>query len=161
LTDEIILMVTPSTILSVEMSRHRIIFLLESHYNTLRNVIDIYRRKFSIDIFTDEFYRRINYVSNVVSKTYTSLYCLIFLFFIFPLQFPLYIPWEYLCWCLPIDLAMEILVSKYHRNIPTEKFYQYFRLYLLIFMVVIIDHMRDRSIGQKVIDPSKDQLINA
>jgi hypothetical protein len=42
LTDKIILMVTPSTILSVKMSHHHMICLLESHCNTLRNVTGIY-----------------------------------------------------------------------------------------------------------------------
>lgn len=61
LTDGIILVVTPSTILLVSMSRHRTIFLYESHCNIVCNVINIYRHNFFVGIFT---YRRSNYFGN-------------------------------------------------------------------------------------------------
>ena len=41
--DEIIMMVTLSAVMLVEMLCHHIIFLLESHYNNLCNVAGIYR----------------------------------------------------------------------------------------------------------------------
>jgi hypothetical protein len=55
LTQEIVLMVTLSIILLIEMSHHCTIYLLKSHYNTLYNVVDTYRWKFSVGIFMDEF----------------------------------------------------------------------------------------------------------
>ena len=82
LTNKIILIVTTSVILSIEIPRHLMIFLLESHYNTLRNVVGIYRQKFSVSIFTDEFYRRVNFIGNYVCKTYTLSYCLLLFFLI-------------------------------------------------------------------------------
>jgi hypothetical protein len=42
LTDKIILMVTQLAILSIKMSCHHTIYLLESHCNTLHNVAGIY-----------------------------------------------------------------------------------------------------------------------
>jgi hypothetical protein len=61
-----------------------------------------------------------------------SLYCLFFLFFLFPLWFPQYIPWEYSCRCLPMNLVMENSIGKCHRNILMEKFCLYFYMYLPI-----------------------------
>jgi hypothetical protein len=61
LIDRIILVVTPSTILLVSMSRHRTICLYESHCNIVRNVVNIYRHNFFVEIFT---YRQSNYVDN-------------------------------------------------------------------------------------------------
>ena len=81
LTNKIISIETASVILSVEISRHHMIFLLEFHCNTLRNIVGIYQQNFSIGIFTDEFYHRVNFIGNYVYKTYTSSYCLLFLFF--------------------------------------------------------------------------------
>jgi hypothetical protein len=123
LTDKIILMVTPSTILSVEMSRHRMICLLESHCNTLRNVTGIYWREFFVGIFTDKFYHQVNFI----------IVLFVFLFLLFPLRFSRYIPWEYSCRCLLTNLAMKSAVSKYHHNIPTKKFHQCLRWYLSTF----------------------------
>jgi len=92
LTDKIILMVTQLAILSVKISCHHMICLLESHCNTLRNVAGIYWQKFFVSIFTDRFYRRVNFIDNVVCKTYMLSYYLVFLFLFFPLQFPWYVP---------------------------------------------------------------------
>lgn len=61
LIDRIILVVTPSTILLVSMSRHHTICLYESHCNIVRNVVNIYRHNFFVEIFT---YRQSNYVDN-------------------------------------------------------------------------------------------------
>jgi hypothetical protein len=74
------------------MSCHHTIYLLESHCNTLHNVAGIYWQKFFVGIFTDRFYRRVNFIDNVVCKTYMLSYYLVFLFLLFPLQFPWYIP---------------------------------------------------------------------
>ena len=69
--DGIILIVTPSTIVSVEMSCHHRICLFESHCNIAHNVVSI---------FIDEFYHWTNSVNNFVCKTYTSSYCVGFFF---------------------------------------------------------------------------------
>ena len=74
LANKIIPIVMISVILSVEIPRHRMIFLLESQFNTLRNVVGIYQQKFSVGIFTDKFYRRVNFIGNYVCKTYTLSY---------------------------------------------------------------------------------------
>jgi hypothetical protein len=87
LTNKIISIETASVILSVEISRHHTIFLLESHCNTLRNIVGIYQQNFSVSIFTDEFYHRVNFIGNYVYKTYMLSYCLLFLFFFFHCNF--------------------------------------------------------------------------
>lgn len=81
MTNRIIPMVTLSIILSVKISRHHTIYLFEFYYNTLHNVVGIYRWKFSIRIFTEKFYRRVIFVGNCVYKTYTLSYYLLFYFF--------------------------------------------------------------------------------
>ena len=60
LTGDIILMVTPPTILSVEMSCHHIICFLESRCIIVRDVVSIYWQKFYVGIFTNEFYHQVN-----------------------------------------------------------------------------------------------------
>ena len=113
------------------MSRHHTVCVLESHYNTIHNVANIYWWKFFVSIFMNEFYYQVNSIGNVVCKTYTSSYCLaFFLFLLFPPRLPQYISWEYSCWYQPTDLAMKSLVGKCHRNIPTKEIYQCFCLYL-------------------------------
>jgi hypothetical protein len=77
-THGIILMVTPSTILSISMPHHCTIYFFQSHYNILCNVIGIYRWKFFL------VYSWMNCtVSLIMSitmfvKTYTSSHCLDF-----------------------------------------------------------------------------------
>ena len=67
-THGIILMVTPSTILSISMPHHCTICFFQSHYNILCIVIGIYRWKKNFGIFMDELYRQFNYVDNYVCK---------------------------------------------------------------------------------------------
>jgi len=43
ITNEIILMITSSAILYVEMQRHRVICFIKSHCNTLYNAVGIYQ----------------------------------------------------------------------------------------------------------------------
>lgn len=53
-------------------------------------------------------YRRINYVSNVVCKSYTILYCLVFFFsFFFLLQFPRYIMSVFTDWYMEGKLCQQ------------------------------------------------------
>ena len=59
------------------MSRHIQFVFFESHYNTLRNSLDIYREKFSVNIFIDVLYRRVNSIYSAIYKSYTSSYCLV------------------------------------------------------------------------------------
>ena len=80
ITSRIIQSVTSLVILSVKIPCHYIICLFESHCNTLHHSLGIYRENLSVDIFTDIFYHRVNYIGNVLCKSYTSLYCLTFFF---------------------------------------------------------------------------------
>jgi len=85
-TDRIILMITLSAILLVEMSCHLTVYFLQSHNNIICNVVDIYRWKFYVGILTNEFYYRANHVGNFVYKTYMSSSCLhFFILFFFPI----------------------------------------------------------------------------
>jgi hypothetical protein len=56
------------------MSHHCMICLLESHCNNICNVAGIYRWKFFVSIFTGKFYHRVNFVGNIICKTYMSSY---------------------------------------------------------------------------------------
>ena len=82
-TNRIILMITLSAILLVEMSCQRTVCFLQSYYNIVRNVVGIYRWKFYVGILTNEFYCRANHVGNFVYKTYMSSYCLHFFILFF------------------------------------------------------------------------------
>jgi hypothetical protein len=92
ITSRIIQSVTSLVILSVKIPRNHMICLFESHCNTLHHSLGIYRGNLSINIFTDVFYHRVNYIGNVLCKSYMSLYCLPF--FSIP-YFPTTIPSVY------------------------------------------------------------------
>jgi hypothetical protein len=126
LTDEIIPIVTSSAILLVEMPHHHKICLLESHYNTLHNVIGIYWWKFSRMNFT------VGLIMSVRSSVKLTYHCTvwIFLFIPFPLRFPRYIPWEYSYWCLPMDLRWKIRSV----NAPQYTDEIFLSMFLLVFV---------------------------
>jgi len=109
--------------------------------NNLCNVICIYRRKFFVKMFMDEFYHWNNFVGNVVCKTYTSSYCL-------PFFIPSFLIAILSVYTIKIFLFVFIdgfndkknSVNKYYCNILlTEKFHRYFFFFVFInYLAVII-----------------------
>jgi hypothetical protein len=59
------------------MSHHIWFAFFESHCNTLHNSLDIYREKFSVNIFINVLYRQVNFVNSAIYKSYTPSYCLV------------------------------------------------------------------------------------
>jgi hypothetical protein len=100
ITDRIISSVTSLVILLVKISRHRMICF----FFNLTVIPSVYTEK-SFPLAYYGCTLPSGYVfGNVICKSYISSYCLVFFpFFIFPLQFPRYIPIEFLCWCLLMD----------------------------------------------------------
>lgn len=81
LTDRIILVVTSLAILLVSLSRHRMICLYKSHYNIVRNVVNIYRYN-----FLSGYLRTVNLILSVtVYKNLHVIALFVFLSFLFPL----------------------------------------------------------------------------
>jgi hypothetical protein len=112
ITSRIIQSVTSLVILSVKIPCHYIICLFESHCNTLHHSLGIYRENLSVDIFTNIFYHRVNYIGNVLCKSYTSLYCLTFFF----------IP--YFPTAIPLVYTEGIFLSVFTNGYRDEKFYR-------------------------------------
>lgn len=95
----------------VKISRYRIVYLLQSHYNIICNVVGIYWWNFSIELITSItssaklichrticlfFIIFFVYVDNFVCKTYMSLHYLFFLFFFSYCIFLVYMMWIFL-----------------------------------------------------------------
>jgi hypothetical protein len=108
--------------------------------NNLRNVVGIYRRKFFVKIFMDEFYHRNNFVGNVVCKTYTSSYCLPFFISFFPTAIlSVYTIKIFLFVFIDGFNDKKNSVNKYYCNILlTEKFHRYFFYVFINYLVVTI-----------------------
>ena len=89
---------------------------------------------FFVKIFSDEFYHWDNFIGNVVGKTYTSLYCLLFFIPSFPTAIlSVYTMRIFLSVFTDGFSDKKNSVSKYYCNILlTEKFHRYFYLYLSI-----------------------------
>jgi hypothetical protein len=68
LTNEIILIVILSVVLSVSIPCHCKICCFESHCITVRNVIAIYWWNIFVSVFMDELYRQFHSISNYICK---------------------------------------------------------------------------------------------
>jgi len=97
--------------LSVEISCYRMIFLLESFVIISVMSLVYIDKSFSLR------YSRMNFTIGIilsvtlyVQLTRHRIVCL-FLFLFFLLRFPQYIQWEYLCPCLPMNLAIKKIRS--------------------------------------------------
>jgi hypothetical protein len=71
-------------------------------------------------------------MSSIKVTRHHNVWFFFFSFLILPLQFSWYISREFFYRYLPMDTGLENYISKGHRNILTEKFSLFFRLYLLI-----------------------------
>jgi hypothetical protein len=134
IADEIILSITLLIILSVKISRHRMICFFFNPIVIPSIIFSIYIKKIFLST-----YLRMYFTLGLILLVMLSVKVLrhhtvwFFLFFIFPFQFSRYIPREFFCRYLPMDKWMENFAGKSHCNISMEKFHQYFYLYLLIF----------------------------